>query len=222
MAVYDLEEQEQIDEIKTWWKMYGNLVTTVVVTIAVTVVGWQAWNAWQRHQTTQASAVYNRVVLAAGQRDVKLVREAAGELIDKFSRTSYAGMGALLSAKVQFDAGDLKGAKLQLAWAAENTRDGELRDLARLRFASLLLDEKSYDEALKQLATESAAPFAARYAELKGDIFLAQGKQTEAKAAYQVALTKFEETKKDAADNQRRGSYREILQIKLESAGTKP
>ena len=30
MAHYDLEEQEQLDTLKTWWKMHGNLVTTVV------------------------------------------------------------------------------------------------------------------------------------------------------------------------------------------------
>ena len=72
----------------------------------------------------------------------------------------------------------MKTAQAQLAWAAENAKD-EPRDLARLRLAAVLLDEKAYDEALKQLAAEPPA-FAARFDELKGDVLAAQGKKPEA------------------------------------------
>lgn len=221
MAVYDLEEQEQLDELKTWWKQYGNLVTAVVVAVALGVVGWQGWNWWQRSQTAQAAAAYGTLQQAAALHDAKRAREAAGELIDKFSRTSYAGLAALLSAKVQFEAGDLKTAKLQYAWAAEHARDPEQRDLARLRLGAVLLDEKAFDEALKQLTVEPTAPFAALYAEERGDILAAQGKKAEAKAAYEAALAKQNPSEKGAAD-QRSGPYREVLQIKLESFGGKP
>ncbi len=218
MAVYDLEEQEQLDELKTWWKQYGNLVTALVVAAALGVVAWQAWNWWQRSQAAQAGAVYGALEQAVSARDAKKAREAAGELIDKYSSTTYAGLAALLSAKVQTETGDLKTAKLQFAWAAEHAKDRELRDLARLRLAAVLADEKSYDEALKQLTSEPAAPFAPRYAEQKGDILAAQGKTAEAKAAYDAALAKLDEAEKGAAD-QRRGAYREVLQIKRESLG---
>lgn len=221
MAVYDLEEQEQIDELKTWWKQYGNLVTAIVVAVALGVVGWQAWNWWQRSQTAQAAAAYGTLQQAVASHDAKRASEAASGLIDKFSGTSYAGLAALLSAKVQFEAGDLKTAKLQYAWAAEHARDPEQRDLARLRLAAVLLDEKSYDEAEKQLAVEPSAPFAALYAEARGDIFAARGKQTEAKAAYEAALAKLPASGKEDA-SQRSAAYREVLQIKLESSGSKP
>lgn len=220
MAVYDLEEQEQLDELKTWWKQYGNLVTAIVVAAALGMVLWQAWNWWQRDQAAQAGAAYGRLEQAAAVHDAKKAREATGELIDKFSGTTYAGLAALLSAKVQFETGDLKTAKLQLAWAAEHAKDKELRDLARLRLAAVLLDEKAYDEALKQLADEPVASFAPRYAEQKGDILAAQGKTLEAKAAYEAALAKLDDAEKGAAD-QRRGPYHEVLQIKLESQGAK-
>ena len=221
MAVYDLEEQEQLDELKTWWKQYGNLVTAVVVIAAVCVVGWQGWNWWQRDQATQAAALYGAVERAAAEHDAKKARELTGELIDKFSRTTYAGMAALVSAKIQVESGDSKSAKLQLGWAVENARDNAMRDLARLRLAAVLLDEKNYDEALQQLAGEPSAPFAARYAELKGDIYSAQGKQEEARAAYQNALKKIGEAQKDAGNDPSRGQYREMVQVKLESLGGK-
>ena len=218
MATYDLEEQEQLDELKTWWKMYGNIVTGILVAVALAVAGWQGWNWWQRQQTAQASAVFSALQNAAAQKDAKRARELAGELIDKYSVTSYAGMGALLAARAQVDAGDAKNARVQLAWAAENAKDPGLRDLARLRLAAVMLDEKAYDEAMKQLATEPGASFAPRFAELRGDVLAAQGKVAEARTAYDLALTKFDALAKDDESRQR-GGYKEIIQTKRDSLG---
>lgn len=220
MAVYDLEEQEQLDELKTWWKQYGNLVTAMAAIVAVGVVGWQGWNWWQRDQSAQAAAVYAVVERATGERDAKKAREATGELIDKYSRTAYAGMAVLASARLQMEAGDLKTAKLQLGWTVDNARDDETRDLARLRLAAVLLEEKAYEEAQKQLARDPVGPFVPRYAELNGDILAAQGKPEEAKAAYQRALSKLEEIQKSAIADQSRSQYRELLQVKLEAIGS--
>ncbi len=222
MAVYDLEEQEQLDELKTWWKQYGNIVTAIVVALALAVLGWQGWNWWQRQQTAEASALYMGLQRAAAQNDAKRARELAGELIDKYSLTSYAGMAAMLSGKAQFDAGDIKTAKAQLQWAAENARDEALRDLARLRLATVLLDEKAYDEAMKQLAAEpSAASFAPRFAEVRGDVLAAQGKPVEARAAYEAALAKLA-VKLGAGDTAalQQAPYKEMLQAKLDALGT--
>lgn len=218
MAAYDLEEQEQLDELKTWWKMYGNLVTGILLAVALAAVAWQGWNWWQRQQSIQASAVFSGLQTAVAQKDAKRARELAGELIDKYSATAYAGMGALLAARTQVDAGDARNARVQLAWAAENAKDLGLRELARLRLAAVLLDDKAYDEALKQLATEPAAPFAPRFAELRGDVFAAQGKNAEARDAYDAALTKFAALAKGDEARQR-GGYSEVVQAKRDSLG---
>mgnify|MGYP000875810037 CR=1 FL=1 len=220
MAVYDLEEQEQLDELKTWWKQYGNLVTGGLIAVAVGMAGWQSWNWWQRNQAAQAGALYSVVERAAGAHDAKKAREAAGELIDKYSGTSYAGMAALLSARMQVEAADRKTAKAELGWAQEHAHDAELRDLARLRLAALLLDEKAYDESLKLLTAEPGPSFAPRFAELKGDVLAAQGKADDAKAAYQAALNKIDEAQKNAGPAQRQGAYRELVLAKLESLGS--
>lgn len=223
MAVYDLEEQEQLDELKTWWKQYGNIVTAIVVVLALVVLGWQGWNWWQRQQAAEASALYMGLQRAAAQNDAKRARELAGELIDKYSLTSYAGMAAMVSGKTQSEAGDSKTAKAQLQWAAENARDEALRDLARLRLATVLLDEKAYDEAMKQLAGEpSAVSFAPRFAEVRGDVLVAQGKSAEAKVAYEAALAKLaaKVSAGDTAAAQQQAPYKEVLQAKLDALGT--
>ncbi len=209
MAHYDLEEQEQIDSLKTWWKMYGNLVTGLVVVASLAVIGWQGWNWYQRGQSAQAAAIYGVLEQAAAMRDAQKVKAAAGELTEKFGGTSYAALGALLAARQSFEAGDLKTARAQLQWAAENGKD-EVRDIARLRLAAVMLDEKAYDDALRQIDGAHAAAFDARYLELKGDVLAAQGKKAEARTAYKAALDKG-----DAAQ----GPGRALLQQKLDNLG---
>ncbi|MBU0751145.1 MAG: tetratricopeptide repeat protein [Gammaproteobacteria bacterium] len=222
MAVYDLEEQEQLAELKTWWTQYGNLITAIVVALALSVLGWQGWNWWQRSQSSEASALYMSLQRAAAQQDAKRTRELAGVLIDKYSSTAYAGMAALLSGKTQAETGDLKTAKAQLQWAADNARDEALRDLARLRLATVLLDEKAYDEAMKWLAAEpAAASFAPRFGEVRGDVFAALGKTAEAKAAYAAALAKLaEKVGAGGTAAQQVAPYKAVLQDKLDALGT--
>ena len=212
MAHYDLEEQEQIDSIKTWWKMYGNLVTGVILAGSLAVIGWQGWHWYQRSQAAQASAIYGVLEQAVAVRDAQRVKAAAGELAEKFGGTSYAALGALVAARQSFEAGDLKTAKAQLNWAADKGKD-EIKDLARLRLAAVLLDEKAYDEALKQLESAHAAAFAARFLELKGDVLAAQGKKPEARTAYKAALDKGE------GHEGRGGAGRELLRQKLDNLG---
>lgn len=219
MAAFDLEEQEQIDELKTWWKQYGNLVTGLLIVVLLGMASWQGWNWWQRDQAVQASALYSAVERAANTHDAKKSRELAGEIINRFPRTIYAGMAALQSARAQLEANDPKAAKVQLSWAGEHASDAEMRDLARLRLVSLLLEEKSYDEALRVLTVTHEASFAPRFAEMKGDTLALQGKLDEAKTAYQDALNRFDEEQKKSASESPQTAYREMLLTKLESLG---
>jgi len=217
MATYDLQEQEQIEELKTWWKMHGTLITAVVVLFAVGVVGWQAWQWWQRNQTAQAAQLYGNMQQALMQQDVKRVRLMAGDLVDKFPGTAYAGMAAMLSGKVFMETGDLKSAQAQFGWAAEHASDQGTRDLARLRQAIVLAEEKSFDAALKLLAVPPAPSFMARYLEVRGDILVAQGKSAEGRTAYDEAIKALEGGRK--AEGLPPGPYLEILQAKRDAAG---
>ncbi len=237
MATYDLEEQEQLAEIKAWWKQYGHWVAGLMTVAALAVSAWQGWSWYQRGQTAQASLIYN-VLQRAVQETVQenasqQIKAASGELLEKFGATSYAPLGALIAAKAMADAGDAKTAKIQLAWVVEHTKDAqnaqnELRDLARLRLAALLLDEKNYDEALQQLDGAVGEAFAARFAQTRGDIFYAQGKKAEARSAYQAALAKLEQAseadkagagKPAPQDEQANGLYREILRQQIDALG---
>ena len=225
MATYDLEEQEQLAEIKAWWKMYGNLVVNILLAVLVTLVAWLGWTRYQGSQASQAAMVFNGLQNAVQAKDSSRIKMANGELVEKFGGTNYASLGALITAKAMIDAGDAKTAKLQLVWVAEHGKD-ELRDLARLRLAAVLLDEKAYDEALKQLEAPGSQSFAARFADTRGDVLAAQGKKPEALIAYQSALAKLDEATKTAQGasgkvtaEQANSIYRELVQQKLDAQG---
>jgi len=190
MQNLDLEEQEQLAELKGWWKDHANLVLGVVAAAGFAVAGWQGWNWYQRSQAFQASALYETLTKAVQAGDAKAVRDAGGALVEHYPRTLYASMGALTLARFQFDRNDAKSAKAQLQWVLERSRSEELRDIARLRLAALLLDEKAYDEALKVLAEKHGEAFAAQYAAARGDVLAATKQAAEARAAYKLALEK--------------------------------
>ena len=211
MAAYDLEEQEQLATLKAWWAENGSLVTTGVTLVLLALAAWQGWNYYQRNQAAQASALYDAVQKAARANDLKQVRESAGAVLEQFPRTTYAAMAALVSAKAHFEGGDLKTAHAQLAWASENAKDESLQDLARLRLASVMLDEKSYDEALKLLDSKHGSAFDAQFLAAKGDILYAQGKKDDARNAYKAALEK--------ADAREAG-MRASIQFRLDALGT--
>lgn len=217
MAALDLEEQEQISEIKAWWARYGTLITAAAVAAAVAAVGWQGWSRYQTSQAGQASVLFSAVQKASTDKDVKKLAATAGELIEKYPRTTQASLAVLIAAKAQVDAGDLKSAKTQLAWAVEKAPEAELREIARLRLVAILLDEKAYDDALKQLSNEPPPAFVARHNDLKGDVLLAQNKPAEAKAAYQAAIAAID--KVGSGNPMAPSRLKQVVQLKLETIG---
>ena len=209
MAVYDLEEQEQIEELKAWWVQYRSLMLLVVVAAAVTLGGIYAWRYYQSRQAFEAGELYSQLQVAAGSGEQKKVRDIAAVLVEKYPRTGYAAFAALAGAKAAFDSGDAAGARTRLQWVVDNGRDDEMRDIARLRLAAVLLDEKQYDAALKLLEARQVDALSALYADLKGDVLVAQCRSNDARSAYQLALDK-----SDA-----KSTYRVLIQIKLDALG---
>ena len=208
---YDLEEQEQLAALKGWWKDNGALVLAIVLAAAIGFAGWHFWQNWQEGQARQAGTLYETLLKALQGEDAKAVRDASGTLVESFPRSLYASMGALNAARFHFAHGDLKNAKAQLQWVLEHTDSEELRDLARLRLAGVLIDEKAYDEALKLLEAQHAPALAGQYAALRGDALVAKNRPDEAKAAYRLALEK--------SDPARSGAFRESVQMRLDALG---
>lgn len=209
MATYDLDEQERLDELKAWWKRWGNLVMLGLAVVIAAAAGWRYWQNRTVTQSLEAATVYEKLTQSLAANDVKGAREAGAMLIDQYKGTAYAPRAALLLAKLNVAGQDLKSAQAQLEWAAANSKEPAVKDLAHLRLAGVQLDQKQYDAALKTLSGTHSDAFAFRFHDLKGDVLLAQGKQADARAAYQAAFSKMQE------DN----PYRTIVELKLDSLG---
>ena len=205
---YDLDEQEQLANLKAWWAKYGNLTTWVVIAGLAAYSGWNGWNYYQRNQAAQASVLFDELQGAVNAKDNAKVARVAGDIETKFGRTAYASLGALSAAKSFFDANDLKSAKAQLEWVVAHGNE-EHKNIASIRLAGVLLDEKAYDAALKALAVAALPQFKSSVEDRKGDILAAQNKMEEARTAYKAAL--------EAAEKNNPG--RQLIQLKLESIG---
>jgi predicted negative regulator of RcsB-dependent stress response len=209
---YDHDEQEQLASLKAWWNQYGNLLTWLLIIALSVYAGWTGWNYYQRNQALQASQLHDELQKAIVEKDQAKVQRVAADMQDKFGRTAYAQMSALAAAKAAFDAGDLKTAKSQLQWVIDNANDDAYKAIAKIRLAGILLDEKAYDEGLKVLAGDFPPAFAGSVADRRGDILVAQEKIDEARAAYQAALEKTEQS----------NPGRQLIQLKLDAIGGAP
>ena len=209
MAAFDLEEQEQLDALKAWWKRWGNYVIYGLSAVLIAVAGWQYWKNHTAKQSGEAAAHFESMSIALEAGDMKTAREQGALLVDKYGRTPYATRAAMLVASINVQGKDAKSAKAQLQWVVEKTKEAALRDVARLRLAGILLDEKDYEGALKQLNAAHTDAYAARFDDIKGDVYLAQGKTAEARAAYSAAYARLKD------DNPLHG----VVEMKLDSLG---
>ncbi|MDM0034131.1 tetratricopeptide repeat protein [Variovorax sp. J22P271] len=208
----DLEEQEQLDQLKHFWNTYGTLITWVVLLAAGAFVAWNGWQYFQRNKAAQASALYDEIERSAQAGDAARIERALSDMKDKFAGTAYAQQAGLLAARALHDKGNAEASRAALAWVSEHAVDPGYQAVAKLRLAGELLEAKQYDEALKALAGEVPKEFEALAADRKGDIYLTQGKREEAKAEYLKALAAFE----PGAD------YRRLVEIKLNAVGVDP
>ena len=208
----DLEEQEQLDQLKAFWKQYGNLLTWALIAVLAAFAAWNAWNWWQRDQSVKAGAMFDELEAAAGAGDADRAGGIFADMKARFPHTAFTEQGGLLAARTQFEKGKPDAALATLTWVSENAAETEYRTVARIRLAGLLLDAKKYDEALKQLDGAQAKEFAPLVADRRGDILLAQGKKDDAKAAYLKAWNEMDP----------KVDYRRLVEAKLNVLGIDP
>ena len=208
----DLQEQEQLDEFKAFWKQWGNLITWLITACLLAYAGWNGWGWYQRDQAAKASTMFDQLDQAALAGDAERAGRVFNDMKDRFARTALTQQAGLLAARLQYEQGKPDAAKASLGWVAENAVEDEYRAIARLRLAGVLLDAKDYDAALKTLDGAQSKPFAGLVADRRGDVLLAQGKPDQARSAYQAAY----QALGDKID------YRRLIEAKLAALAAAP
>jgi predicted negative regulator of RcsB-dependent stress response len=205
----DLEEQEQLDQIKHFWKRYGNAITWVLMVVMGAFASWNFYHYWQRSQAQQAAALFDEVDRAVLAADAVRMERVFSDMKDKFSGTTYAQQSGLLVARQYVKLGKPEAAKSALTWVAEQSSDVGYQSLARLRLAAISMESKLFDEALKLLNMSYPASFEALVADRKGDVFMLQGEKAKALAEYDKAYRLFDT----------RTEYRRLVEVKLNALG---
>lgn len=208
----DLQEQEQLDQLKHFWRRYGNAITWVLIVVFGSFAAWNGWQYWQRQQAASAALLFDQLELAASDTDADRTERVWADLKDGYASTAFAHQGALRAAATLQSLGKTEAAKAALVWASEQSKNEGLQAVARLRLAALALEMQKPDEASQWLKTTMPAEFAGLAADRQGDVFWAQGKKDEARGSYEKAYAFLGE----------RTEYRQLVEVKLNALGVDP
>ena len=208
----DLEEQEQLDELKHFWKRWGDLITWLLIAVLGGYAAWMGWQSYSSKQSAQSAVLYDTVERAAISGDSALFDRSVSDIKDKFASTTYAQQAALLAARFYQDKDRKADAKAQLTWVIEKASDEGYQALARLRLAALLIEEKAYDEARKHLTAKAPESFMPLMADRLGDLAMLQAQREEAVQQYKNAWKGLEPT----------AEYRRLVAVKLAALGADP
>ncbi|MEN9374580.1 MAG: hypothetical protein RIR79_2132 [Pseudomonadota bacterium] len=208
----DLEEQEQLDELKHFWSKHGNWISWLLIVILGSLAAWNGYQWWQKNQGMQASAMFDEVEKVIKTGDSSKIDRAFSDMKERFPRAYTTQQVALSVAKNHYEAKKIEESKAALKWLIDSGTDSGLVSIARLRMSAILVDAKAYDDALSVLATGVAQEFSALVADRRGDIYILQGKKSEARTQYQNAYKAFG----DQSD------YRRLVTFKLNALGVNP
>jgi len=212
----DLEEQEQLDQLKAFWQKYRNLITSVVTAALFAYAGYNGYQWWRTSQAAAASQLYETMVTAINKGDKDQTLLAADDLQKQFSSTPYAAMSSLVAAKIAADAGDSAKAIDYLRWATKNASDQGYLALAKLRLTAQLIElgtEKDFAEADAILKEKPVSGFEALWSERRGDWYLAQKNTADARKSYEAAWKQLNDSKEFPEEARR------LLKVKLDAVG---
>ena len=188
MQDFETEEQ-QIEALKKWWSENATSLILGVSIGAMSLGGWGYYVEKKAEHRTEASEIYASIATQAQANNVDDEGiKKAGQLTAEYADTPYAALSSLTLATYEFNRGNVDEAITRLQWIDKNAQEEEVKQIARLRLASIFISQKKYDDAQAWLSSEHPAAFNARYEELKGDVFVARGEIEQARIAYDKAI----------------------------------
>lgn len=190
VEIYE-SDAEQIEQLKRIWREYGIAIVAGIFLAVIVGLIWRVYQHRYEHMLEHASMRYEQLLTNVVNGNTAAVAEEANRLITRYPKTPYAALAALQLARQDVYIANLQDAEAKLRWVIKSGNTPALREIARIRLARVLVEEKQPDQALSLLNTNPDAPFAAATWEVKGDALLTLGKTADAKIAYNNALKAF-------------------------------
>ncbi len=208
----DLEEQEQIDQLKHFWNTWGTLISSVLLLVFGSIAIWNGYQYWQNRQAMQAAAVLEALHTAVQAKDEAKLEQAFKDVREQYASTNQSVLAGLQAAQAWQAQKNTAKAEEALQWVSQSGADEGHKAIARLRLAGLLIEKKAYDEALKQLSFAVPTAFEGIVADRQGDIRMLQEKPEQALEQYRKAYDKLENNPE----------YRRLVEFKLNALGVQP
>lgn len=202
-------EQEQIEDIKQWWEKHGKTIIIGVIFLISGVIGGQVWMDYQESTKARVSYEYDSMLNEMRDGNIDSAMQHGSMLIEKNAESAYAPLAALALAKMDVEKGDLAAAATHLRWVVDHATLDEVKAIARVRLAKVLLAQDNADEALSLVTGNVPSNFIAAFANVRGDIFVKKGDVASAKTAYQSVLD----------DQEATPQVRQQVQLKLDALG---
>ena len=183
---YSIEEEQEINQLKDWWKENGKTIIVAFILGVGGMFGWRYWQAHQAEQIAQASAQYDALIYSA-QQDEQAKKANIEQFVQANSKTAYAVFALLDEAKKATEKQDFTAAEVNLNQALTQSQDEVLTSIVALRLSAVQFQLGQLDNALTTLNQVKGESFNARKAILTGDIQVAKGDKVAAKNSFEQA-----------------------------------
>ena len=183
---YSIEEEQEINQLKDWWKENGKTIIVAFILGVGGMFGWRYWQAHQAEQIAQASAQYDALIYSA-QQDEQAKKANIEQFVQANSKTAYAVFALLDEAKKATEKQDFTAAEVNLNQALTQSQDEVLTSIVALRLSAVQFQLGQLDNALTTLNQVKGESFNARKAILTGDIQVAKGDKVAAKTSFEQA-----------------------------------
>ncbi|HHF6577873.1 TPA: YfgM family protein [Haemophilus influenzae] len=183
---YSIEEEQEINQLKEWWKENGKTIIVAFILGVGGMFGWRYWQAHQAEQIAQASAQYDALINSV-QQDEQAKKANIEQFVQANSKTAYAVFALLDEVKKATEKQDFSAAEANLNQALTQSQDEVLTSIVALRLSAVQFQLGQLDNALSTLNQVKGESFNARKAILTGDIQIAKGDKVAAKNSFEQA-----------------------------------
>lgn len=180
-------EQEQWERVKQWLRENGPWLVVGVLLGLGALAGWRWWEKRQEERAQSASASYTLLLETLESGDRAKGAALADELRRDHGRSAYADQADLVMVRALVEAGELGPANERLTRVMNDSKDPQLRLVARARLARVQLAQGSTDAALATLGGAEAGAFAPLFDSIRGDVLYAKGDRPGALASWRKA-----------------------------------
>ncbi len=188
MAEDLLTDDEQLEAVKRAFLDYAPWIVGGLIVGAGLLFGWRYYEGRLTDRALQAATQFGQMTEAMQAENRKQSRDMAAALIRDFANTPYADQAQLAMARMNVEDGRPADAVGPLTLVMNGSKDPQLKQIARLRLARVLIDQGKPDEAITLLGQGAPGSFAGRYHEVRADALYAKKDIPGAVKEYNAAL----------------------------------